>query len=221
MPRYGRVPTGHIDQIPETFGYLNATTYGMMNERQVAIGESTFGGRAEIVSAKGSIDCDTLTRLMLERATTARQAIRIAGDLLTKHGWCDAGEGLTIADPKEVWLMEIVGPGKHAAGAVWAAERIPDDHVSVVANAARIGGIDLTKPDWFRASNNVRRRRDRGYWDANSGLPFRFYEAYNPDGRTDIASTRRQWRVLSLLAPSLKLNPGSNVFPFRSSRRSR
>ena len=214
MPRYDRPQTGRTLQAPKTFGYLTSAVYGMMNERQLAIGESTFGGRADLVSTKGSIDCDTLTRLMLERATTARQAIRIAGDLLTKHGWCDEGEALTIADPKEVWLMEIVGPGKDAVGAAWAAQRIPDDHVSVVANAARIGEIDLAKPDWFLASDNVLQlARDRGYWDQKSGRPFRFYEAYNPEGRVEFASTRREWRVLSLLAPSLGLKPNSNVFP--------
>ncbi len=219
MPRYDRAPTGRIAEAAETFGYL-APEYAAMNQRQVAIGEATFGGRAELVSVKGLIDCDTLTRLMLERATSAREAIRIAGDLLKKHGWCDGGEALTIADPKEVWLMEIVGPGKDAVGAVWAAQRIPDDHVSVAANAARIGEIDLAKPEWFAASDNVRQvARDRGYWDAGApgtpgrGRPFRFYEAYHPEGRTDIASTRREWRVLSLLAPSLGLDPNSNVFP--------
>ncbi len=214
MPRYGHTPTGRIAQVPETAGYLTSSAYAIMNERQVAIGESTFGGRADLVSSKGLIDCYTLTCLMLERAATARQAIGIAADLLKKHGWCDEGEALTIADPKEVWLMEIVGPGKDAVGAVWAAQRIPDDHVSVVANSARIGEIDAAKPDWFLASDNVLQvARDRGYWDPKSGRPFRFYEAYNPDGRTEPASTRREWRVLSLLAPSLGLNPNSNVFP--------
>ena len=186
-----------------------------MNERQVAIGESTFGGRKDLQSTNGAIDCETLTRLMLERAATARQAIRIAGDLLQEHGWCDEGESLTIADPREVWLMEIVGPGKDAKGAVWAAQRIPDDHVSVVANSSRIGEIDRDKSDWFMASDNVLQvAQDRGYWDAKSGRPFRFCEAYNPEGRTEIAATRREWRVLSLLAPSLHLDPNSNNFPF-------
>ncbi len=97
---------------------------------------------------------------------------------------------------------------------MWAAQRIPDDHVSVVANSARIGEIDVAKPDWFLASDNVLQvARERGYWDPKSARPFRFYEAYNPDGRTELASTRREWRVLSLLAPSLGLNPNSNVFP--------
>jgi dipeptidase len=213
MPRYSHIPTGHVAEVPETFGY-SAGAYGIMNERQLAIGESTFGGRGELRSSRGLIDCETLTRLMLERAATARQAIRIAGDLLKEHGWCDDGEALTIADTKEVWLLEIVGPGKDAVGAEWAAQRIPDDHVSVVANAARIGEIDPSKPDWFLASDNVMKfAGERGYWDPKCGRPFRFYEAYDPSGRTEFAGTRREWRVLSLLAPSLDLKPNSNVFP--------
>lgn len=214
MPRYGRKPTGSIPQVAETFGYL-APAYACMNEHQLAIGESTFEGREELVSEKGLIDCETLTRLMLERAATAREAIRIGGELLQQYGWCDLGEALTIADPQEVWVLEIIGPGKDRVGAVWAAQRVPDDHVSVVANASRIGEIDLSKPDVFMASENVVQvARERGYWDPGSGRPFRFYEAYNPDGRTSYACTRREWRVLDLLAPSLKLHPNSDVFPF-------
>ncbi len=214
MPRYGRVATGKIDQVESTFGYI-APSYACMNQQQLAIGESTFGGREELVSEKGLIDCETLTRLILERASTARQAISLAGTLLEKHGWCDEGEALTIADPKEVWVLEIVGPGKDQVGAVWAAQRVPDDHVSVVANSARIGALDLANSDFFMASKNVQQvAKNRGYWDPKSGKPFRFYEAYNPEGRFSFASTRREWRVLSLLAPSLDLNPNANAFPF-------
>ncbi len=214
MPRYGREPIGRIPQLAETFAYI-APAYAAMNERQLAIGESTFTGREDLQSDKGLIDCETLTRLMLERAATARQAIRIGGRLIEKYGWCDAGEALTIADPQEVWLMEIVGPGEGAVGAVWAAQRVPDDHVSVVANAARIGRIDLQNADFFMASDNVFRfAQDRGWWDPESGRPFRFYEAYNPEGRTSFACTRREWRALDLLAPSLGLDPNANVFPF-------
>ena len=214
MPRYGREPSGKIPQVAETFGYI-APAYAAMNQRQLAIGESTFEGRKELQSDQGLIDCETLTRLMLERATTAREAIRIGGRLIEKYGWCDIGEALTIADTQEVWLMEIVGPGEDDVGAVWAAQRVPDDHVSVVANAARIGEIDLSDPDRFMASGNVLKlAEDRGYWDPKSGRPMRFYEAYNPTGRTSHASTRREWRVLDLLAPSRQLHPNSNVFPF-------
>jgi len=214
MPRYGRQPTSKIPQVAETFGYI-APAYAVMNQRQLAIGESTFGGREALQSDKGAIDCETLTRLMLQRATTAREAIRIGGKLIEKYGWCDAGEALTIADSREVWLMEIVGPGKDQVGAVWAARRVPDDHVSVVANAARIGEIDLSKPDEFMAADHVEKvAEEHGYWDAESGRPFEFWRAYNPEGRTSFAATRREWRVLDLLAPSLQLHPNSNVFPF-------
>ena len=214
MQRYGREPTGKIPQVVRTFAYL-APAYAAMNEHQLAIGESTFGGREEMQSEKGSIDCEALTRLMLERATTAREAIRIGGALIEKHGWCDEGEALSIADPNEVWLMEIVGPGEDEVGAVWVAQRVPDDHVCVAANSARIGVVDLSKPDFFMASKNVVEvARDRGYWDPQDDGPFRFYQAYNPKGRTSFASTRREWRVLDLLAPSLGLEPNGNVFPF-------
>ena len=214
MQRYGRTPTGKIPQVRKTLGYI-APSYASMNQRQLAIGESTFGGREDLVSEKGLIDCETLTRLILERTTTARQAIALSGKLLEQYGWCDAGEALTIADPHEVWVLEIVGPGKEQVGAVWAAQRVPDDHVSVVANSARIGELDLANSDYFMASKNVHEvATAKGYWDPRSGKPFRFYEAYNPDGRFGFASTRREWRVLSMLAPSLELNPNANVFPF-------
>ncbi len=214
MPRFGRTPTGKIPQVSQTYGYL-APAYACMNRKQLAIGESTFEGREELLSEKGLIDCETLTRLMLERAATAREAIAMGGQLLEQYGWCDAGEALTIADPQEVWVMEIVGPGKDQVGAVWAAQRVPDDHVSVIANSARIGELDLDNPDFFMASKNVLDvATAHGYWDSQGGKPFRFYEAYNPEGRFSVADTRREWRVLSLLAPSLNLNPNANVFPF-------
>jgi dipeptidase len=213
MERYGRVPTDKIPQVKETYGYL-APAYASMNEHQVAIGESTFGGHEELKSDAGLIDCETLTRLMLERTTTAREAIRVGGELIERYGWSDEGEALTITDPEEVWLMEIVGPGKDVVGAVWVAQRIPDDHISVVANAARIGQLDLDDKDYFMASANVFDvAKELGFWDPESGAPFSFFEAYNPDGRHSFASTRREWRVLALLAPSLELHANSNVYP--------
>lgn len=215
MPQFAWGPAGgKIPQVPETFGYL-APAYACMNEHQLAIGESTFVGRKELASDKGLIYCETLTRLMLERAKTAREAIQIAGQLLEQYGWADIGEALTIADTQEVWLMEIVGPGKDAVGAVWAAQRVPDDHVSIFANGSRIGEIDLSKPDFFMTSANVMKfAEEKGFWNPKSGQPFRFYDAYNPESRTDFCVTRREWRVLDLLAPSLHLQPNSNVLPF-------
>ncbi len=214
MERYGREPIGEIPQVAETYKYL-APAYAPMNEFQVAVGESTFGGRKELRSEKGLLDCETTQALMMQRAKTAREAIRIGGALIEKYGWIDEGEALTVVDENEAWVMEIVGSGKDEVGAIWVAQRVPDDHVTVNANASRIMEIDLDDPDNFMGSKDVISAAvKKGYWDPKGGRPFRFAYAYNPTGRTGFVSTRREWRVFDLLAPSLKLDPNSNDFPF-------
>ena len=213
MPAYKHIPTGEIPQVRKTYGYIN-TAYPCMNEHQLAVGESTFGGRDELLSEKGLIDCQQLVRLMLERCTTAREAIRLTDELTKRYGWNDTGECLTIADTKEVWHFEIVGPGKDEIGAVWAAQRVPDDHVSVCANASRIRAIDLSMPDVFMASDNVYDVAEAmGWWKPADG-PFEFCYAYAPENRTSMAGRRREWRVLDLVAPSLNLHPESENYPF-------
>lgn len=212
MPTYRHDQIGSIPQVKETFGFIN-TAYPCMNEHQLGIGESTFGGREELQSDAGLIDCQRLIRLMLERTTTARDAIRLADELLKEYGWNDAGECLTIADPQEVWHFEVVGPGKGKKGAVWVAQRVPDDHVSVNANASTIKEIDLKKPDFFLASDNIYEvAKNQGWWQ--EGEVFRFCYAYAPESRTSIAARRREWRVFDLLAPSLKLDPYAENYPF-------
>lgn len=205
---------GNIPQVAETYGYIQGF-YGIINEKQLAIGESTFDGRPELVSEKGMFTCYELTRIVIERCATAREAIRLIDELTKKYGYNDVGECLTIADTKEVWQLEIIGPGKDKIGAAWAAQRIPDDEVGVCANASRIGEIDPGKPDFFMASDNVKSvAAENGFWNDKGGKPFVFCEAYNPDGRFDFACTRREWRVFSLLSPGLKLSPNANTFPF-------
>src|SRR6056297_1019466 len=154
MPAYKHVRIGELPQVEHTNQYLN-TAYPSMNEHQLAVGESTFGGRDELQSDEGLIDCQRLCQLMLERASTAREAIKLAGRLTKKYGWNDYGECLTIADEQEVWHFEIVGPGKGKVGSIWAAQRVPDGHISVNANASRIRQIDLDNPDYFKASENI------------------------------------------------------------------
>lgn len=213
MPAYKQVPIGTIPQVPKTFGHIN-TALPCMNERQLAIGESTFGGRESLQSERGLIDLWRLVKLLAERCTTAREAIKTAGELTETYGWIDVGECLTFADPKEVWHFEIVGPGAGNIGSIWAAQRVPDDHVSVNANASRIRQIDLSRPDFFLASKNVFQvAQDSGWWRPDQG-PLEFCYAYNPDGRQSFASRRREWRVLDLLAPSLKLHANAENFPF-------
>jgi dipeptidase len=213
MPAYKYVPSGEIRQADYTFGYIN-TAYPCMNDHQLAIGESTFGGRESLHSDSGMIDCEQLVQLMMERCTTAREAIKLSGELTGKYGWIDEGECLTIADKNEAWVFEIVGPGKNRVGSIWVAQRVPDDHVTVNANGSRIRQIDLNNPDYFMASENVYRvAQDSGWWNPKQGA-FEFCYAYDPEGRTSFAARRREWRVFDLLAPSLGLDGNAENFPF-------
>jgi dipeptidase len=212
MPTYQHKKIGEIPQVKKTYGYVN-TAYPSMNQHQLAIGESTFGGRDILQSDECIIDCQRLCKLMLERCTTAREAITMAGELTGEYGWNDAGECLTIADKNEVWHFEIVGPGKGKVGSIWAAQRVPDDHISVNANASTIKHIDLSDPDHFMASENIYDMALDSGW-CTSKEDFQFCYAYAPHSRTSLASRRREWRVFDLLAPSLKLDPNAENYPF-------
>ncbi|MBN1779838.1 C69 family dipeptidase [bacterium] len=213
MPAYQHPVAGEIGQVRRTHGFIN-TAYPCMNDRQLAIGESTFGGRENLHSDSGMIDCQALVQLMLERCITARAAIRLADSLTALYGWIDEGECLTIADKNEVWHFEIVGPGKGRVGAIWAARRVPDNHISVNANASRIRTVNPDEPDRFMASANLTRTAlDSGWWNPELG-EFEFCYAYDPEGRKSLAARRREWRVFDLAAPSLKLNPESENYPF-------
>ncbi len=212
MPTYAHNKIGEIPQVESTYGFIN-TAYPSLNTKQLAIGESTFGGREELQSDEGLIDCQRLCQLMLERCSTAKDAIRMAGELTGKYGWNDAGECLTIADKKEVWHFEIVGPGKGKVGSVWAAQRVPDGHLSVNANASTIKEIDINDPDNFMASENIfELAKENDYWDGTE--TFKFCYAYAPHSRESVAARRREWRVFDLLAPSLNLHPDDKDYPF-------
>jgi len=209
-----RIETGEIPQVAETYAFFNSA-YPIMNEHQLAIGETTIGGRRELVSTAGIIDAPELYRLCLERAKTAREAIRVADELTAAYGYNDWGECFTFADTREVWQFEIYGPGKGKKGAVWAAQRVPDDEIGVSANSGRIRALDLADKDRFLASANaVSQAEEMGLWSKASGQAFDFTYAYNPESRTSLYCRRREWRVLSLLAPGLKLNPESENYPF-------
>ncbi len=139
-------PLGQIPQVPYTY-----QTVGFMNEHQVAIGESTFGGRSELVDTTGLMDYAALMFLATQRAKTAREAIQVIAELIEEYGYASSGESFSIGDPNEVWIMELIGKGTDLQtdsqtgeqinknkGAVWVAIRIPDGYVSAHANHARI-----------------------------------------------------------------------------------
>jgi len=206
----GILQTGEIPQVPETYQFLN-TAYPCLNEHGLAIGETTIGGRQELVNNEGMFVIEEVERLMLERAKTAREAIRLAGDLVKQYGYGDYGECITVADGKEVWHFEIFGAGPLQKGAVWAAARIPDDQVGISANIPRISEINLKDPDRYMASDNVfQLAQDMGWWDPKGGKPFKFWEAYS--GRKPFST--REFFVLSTLAPSLRLTMDMPELPF-------
>jgi hypothetical protein len=149
------VPMMYIEQVPHTYAYTLGL-YGIQNEHQLSIGESTTGSKlmATPLSEGGNaaMKMETLTELALERCMTARCAVQLIGDMGTKYGFYggdgnpeEAGEALTIADPTELWVFHIL-PDDTGSSAVWAAQRVPDDHITVLANSFIIQEIDLSKP---------------------------------------------------------------------------
>jgi len=133
---------GKIKQVAHTFSVV-----GNMNEHQVAIGETTYGGREELGKPNGVIDYGSLIYTTLQRAKTAREAIKIMGDLVAEYGYASSGESFSISDANEVWIMEMIGKGEGEKGAVWVAMKIPDGYVSGHANQARITTFPLNDPE--------------------------------------------------------------------------
>ncbi len=201
---------GEIPQAERTYTYFN-TAYPSMNEKGLAIGETTIGGRRELRNPENLFLIENLERIALQRCTTARGAVKLIGTLVKKYGYGDSGECITIADANEVWHLEIFGAGPLETGSVWAAQRIPDDHVGVSANIPRIAEIDLKDPDHFMASDNVHRiAEEMGWWDPKSGEPFKFWKAYS--GRKPFST--REYFILSTMAPSLNLKKDAEELPF-------
>jgi dipeptidase len=218
-----------IPQPAHTYGYHHAV-FGYMNDQQLAIAESTIGNVRKLSNRTPTpaTNITMLTLLAMERCRTAREAIKLMGSLAEQYGYGyqDGGEMLAVSDPQEIWVFEImpVGPlwtpesGK--PGAVWAAQRVPDGHVSVCPNESRIGEIDLNDPDFYMASAHVVSFAvEAGLYDPQSGKPFSFKRAYSPaEGSAMSTEGRRSrmWRFFDLVAPSLKLKPETpNMdFPF-------
>ena len=129
-----------VEQVEYTYNVV-----GLMNERQVTIVETTFDGRLEMVNSDGLLDYFSLMRLALQRSATAREAIRCMAELVAQYGYNSSGETITVCDPEEAWIMEIIGKGPGRKGAVWVALRIPDDCICAHANLSRIRQFPLEK----------------------------------------------------------------------------
>lgn len=195
---------GRIPQVPHTYRVV-----GHMNEHQLAIGETTFDGRKELVNPKGMFHYYPLMMITLQRAKTAREAIKVMGDLVEKYGYRSSGESISIADKNEAWLLEIVGPGPGGKGAHWVAVRIPEGEICATANMSRIREFPLNDPERAVYSKNVIKFAiDKGYYNPKSGKPFSFSEAYNPPTDEQVRySSRRIWSIFRRTKPSAKFSP--------------
>ncbi len=168
----------YLGTIPQARVTYNVV--GNMNEHQVAIGETTFTGRKELINPEGIIDYGSLIYITLQRATTAREAIKIMIDLVNEHGYYSSGESFSIADKNEAWIMEMIGKGPGVKGAVWVARKVPDGYISGHANQARITTFPLDDPENCIYSEDVISfARKRGYF-SGSDEEFDFAAAYNP-----------------------------------------
>ena len=197
---------GVIPQVRHTYRFLD-TAYPCLNEKQVAMGETTIGGRDTLRNKAGMFYIEELQRIALERCATAREAIALMGSLAEKYGYCDSGECLTVADPNEVWIFEIFGAGPKKVGAVWAAVRIPDDEIAVSANISRIGTLDLSDRDHYMASANVKDvARQLKLWDGKE--EFNFFKAYSGENyfKEKKNYSVREHFIMNALAPSLNLS---------------
>ena len=166
---------GKIPQVEQTYSVI-----GNMNEYQIAITETTFGGRPELVDSTGIMDYGSLIYIALQRSKSAREAIKIMTDLVAAHGYYSSGESFSIADKNEAWIMEMTGKGAGNKGAVWVAIRIPDDCIAAHANQARIQQIPFDdKENCMYAPDVVSFAREKGYFAGND-KDFSFTKAYCP-----------------------------------------
>jgi dipeptidase len=194
---------GEIPQVAHTYRVLD-----LMNEFQVAIGETTFDGRLDLVNPDGLLPYWELMVITLQRAKTAREAIKVMTDLVDEYGYASTGESFSIGDKEEAWILEMIGTGKGGHGAVWVAQRIPDGMICAHANMSRIGKFPLNDPENCLYSKNVISLAvDKGFYNPKNG-PFNFSLAYNPPTEDQVRySARRVWSIFRRAAPSSNLSP--------------
>lgn len=197
-----------IPQVEESY-----TTVGNMNEHSLIIGETTFGGRAELADSTGRMDYGSLIYITLQRAKTAREAIATIVELANTYGYASSGESFSIADPDEAWIMELIGKGckidaqgkNTRKGIVWVARRIPDGYVSAHANQARITQIPFDDPEnCLYAPDVVDFAREMGYFEGDDA-DFSFADAYCPaDFGTVRGCDARVWAFFRTVADGME-----------------
>jgi dipeptidase len=206
---------GHIPEVSHTYSYYEET-YGAMNEHQLGIGESTcsgvFGTKPLGQGGKAMMSVDTLSQLAMERTMRSRDAVQLMGSLAEKYGFYGAGsfegtaESLLVTDPNEGWIFHIL-PDDTGTSAVWAAQRVPDDHIGVVANAFMIREVNFSDPNYMGSASVHAIAQTKGWWKPSDGL-LDFTKVYS-DGEYahKFYSGRRVWGVYNLLAPAQQFSP--------------
>ena len=186
---------GMIPQVARTYKRV-----GNMNEHQLIIAETTYGGRPELEDPNGVMDYGSLIYVALERAKTAREAIDIVVDLANTYGYYSSGESFSIADTKEVWVMDLIGKGPDNKGIVWVARRVPDGYICAHANQARISTFPLNDPEnCIYAPDVISFAREKGYFKGED-KDFSFCDAYAPlDFSGMRACEARAWAAFNLL----------------------
>ena len=166
---------GQIKEAKQTYNVV-----GNINEFQVTIAETTFGGRPELVDTTAIMDYGSLIYVALQRSRTAKEAIKIMTSLVKEYGYYSSGESFTIADPNEAWIMEMIGKGPGVKGAVWVAVRIPDDCIAAHANQSRIHKFDMSdKDNCLYSPDVISFAREKGYF-SGANKDFSFADAYCP-----------------------------------------
>lgn len=168
---------GEIPEAPVTYNVI-----GNINEFQLSIGETTYGGREEMVDTTGILDYGSLIYVTLQRAKTAREAISVMTSLVEKYGYCSEGETFSICDPNEAWIMEMMGTGPGSKGVVWVAMRIPDNAICAHANQSRIGKFDMKDKKNVLYSKNVISYARKMGWFTGKDADFSWKNTYaRPD----------------------------------------
>ena len=168
---------GEIPEAPVTYNVI-----GNINEFQLSIGETTYGGREEMVDTTGILDYGSLIYVTLQRAKTAREAISVMTSLVEKYGYCSSGETFSICDPNEAWSMEMMGTGPGSKGVVWVAMRIPDNAICAHANQSRIGKFDMRDKKNVVCSKNVISYARKMGWFTGRDADFSWKNTYaRPD----------------------------------------
>lgn len=194
---------GKIKQVLHTYSYV-----GNMNEHQVAVGETTYGGRPELHNPDGIVDYGSAMYLALQRAKTAREAIKVIVDITEEYGYCSEGESLSISDKNEAWIMEIIGKGPGKKGILWVARRVPDGYICAHANQSRIRTFPLNDPDnCLYGKDVISFARENGYFSGKDE-EFSFADAYAPITFEALRFCEaRVWSMFRRAAPSLNLSP--------------